>query len=172
MRGRRLTFTAVSAMVVLALTGLSAGCGHGSRSDSGSSSSSPDSDAQASGASTGGSSGGGAHRSQPTHSPTPTASPSGETAPPLKDGTAVLISCASPDDPYATVEIRNPNGRDAVFTVKIDFKDTHGFTMIDTGNQVLVPSKGTKTYRVAVASTGRVDDIARCEVNPRATADR
>lgn len=90
----------------------------------------------------------------------------------MKDGTAVLVSCATPDDPYATVEIRNPNGRDAVFTVKIDFKDKRGSTMIDTGNQVSVPAKDTTTYRVAMASTGRLEEIARCEVNPRAAADR
>jgi hypothetical protein len=170
--GRRPGFTAVSAMAVLALTGFSSGCGHGSRSDDiqsahgSSSSGSSSSTAYDSGATTSGSGG-----ETPTHRSTPTASPS-ETAPPLKDGTAVLISCASPDDPYATVEIRNPNGRDAVFTVKINFKDKHGSTMIDTGNQVSVPAKGTTTYRVAMASTGRLDEIARCEVNPRATADR
>ncbi|WP_261989203.1 hypothetical protein [Streptomyces sp. uw30] len=185
-------------MVVLALTGFSSGCGQGSRSDSsgsggGCSSSSQDHDSSSTSGSCGphgssssgssgrdahdsgttsGGSGAGTHRSQPTHSPTPTASPSSETARPLKDGTAVLISCASPDDPYATVEIRNPNGRDAVFTVKINFKDKHGFTMIDTGNQVSVPAKDTTTYRVAMASTGRLDEIDQCEVNPRATADR
>lgn len=159
-------------MVILALTGLSSGCGNGSRSDDsggpqGSSSSGTSSSAaHGSGASTGGSGG-----DTPTPRSTPTASPS-ETAPPLKDGTAVLVSCATPDDPYATVEIRNPNGRDAVFTVKIDFKDKRGSTMIDTGNQVSVPAKDTTTYRVAMASTGRLEEIARCEVNPRATADR
>ncbi|SEB77362.1 hypothetical protein SAMN05428938_0392 [Streptomyces sp. KS_5] len=167
-RGSRLRFTAVSAMVTLALTGLSSACGHGSRGDDSggpqrSSSSSATDDSRGS---TGGSGG-----DTPTPRSTSAASPS-KPAPPLKDGTAVLISCATPDDPYATVEIRNPNGRDAVFTVKIDFKDKRGFTMIDTGNQVPVPAKDTKTYRVAMASTGRLEEIARCEVNPRATADR
>ncbi|MFH0518588.1 hypothetical protein ACHBTE_15590 [Streptomyces sp. M41] len=56
--------------------------------------------------------------------------------------------------------------------MKIDVKDRHGLTMIDTGNQVSVPAKDKATYRVAMASTGRLDEIARCEVNPRATADR
>lgn len=168
MRGRKLRLTAVSAMVVLALTGFSSGCGHGSRSDA----SSSESDAQDSRTSAGGS-GGGTHRSQPTDSPTPTASPSSETAAPLKDGTAVLISCASLDDPYATVEVRNPNDRDAVFTMKMTFKDAHGATMITHTAQVPVPAKGTATDRAAVAGigTGHVDQIARCEVNPRATAD-
>ncbi|MFC5219813.1 hypothetical protein [Streptomyces coerulescens] len=180
-------------MVVLALTGFSSGRGDHSDGGGGCSSSSRDhdspsttgsgvspdsspsgtsgSDTHDSGTSTGGS-GDGTDRSRPTHRSTPTASPSSDTARPLKDGTAVLISCASADDPYATVEVRNPNGRDGLFTVRISFKDAHGFTMIDTGDQVSVPAKGTATYRVAVASTGRVDQIDRCEVNPRATADR
>ncbi|WP_327592653.1 hypothetical protein [Streptomyces chartreusis] len=154
----------MSAMVILALTGLSSACAHESRSDDSgdpqrSSSSRATDDSRPSTSGRGG------------DAPTAAASPS-ETAPPLKDGTAVLISCATPDDPYATVEIRNPNGRDAVFTVKINFKDNRGFTMIDTGNQVSVPAKDKKTYRVAMASTGRLEEIARCEVNPRATADR
>ncbi|MFD5846445.1 hypothetical protein [Streptomyces chartreusis] len=158
----------MSAMVVLALTGFSSGCGHGSRSDA----SSPRSNAQDPGTSAGGSSGD-THRSQPTHSPTPTASPSSETAKPLKDGTAVLISCASLDDPYATVEVRNPNERDAVFTMRMTFKDSNGATMITTTAQVPVPAKDTATDRLAVAGigTGHLDQIARCEVNPRATAD-
>ncbi|MFF6980315.1 hypothetical protein ACFZAV_22000 [Streptomyces sp. NPDC008343] len=160
-------------MVAVALTGFSSGCGHGSRSDDsggphGSSSGGLSSGAAYdSGVSTGGSGG-----DAPTDRSTLTASPSSQTAPPLKDGTAVLVSCASPDDPYATVEVRNPNGRDAVFTVKISFKDKQGFTMIDTGDQVSVPAKDTTTYRRAMASAGRLDEIARCEVNPRATADR
>ncbi|MFF5477056.1 hypothetical protein ACFY5C_06900 [Streptomyces sp. NPDC012935] len=168
-RGPGVRFTVVSAMAVLALTGFSSGCGAGSRGDAGSSSGSSGSDAHASGASTGGE---GTHRSQPTHSPTPTASPSNETARPLKDGTAVVMSCASTDDPYATVEIRNPNGRAGIFTVRINFKDEHGFTLLETGNQVPVPAKGTTTHRVAVAGAGRVDEIDRCEVDPRATADQ
>ncbi|WP_327596106.1 hypothetical protein [Streptomyces chartreusis] len=155
-------------MVVLALTGFSSGCGHGSRSDA----SSSESDAQDSRTPTGGS-GDDTQRAQPTGSPTPTASPSSETAQPLKDGTAVLVSCASSDDPYATVEVRNPNERDAVFTMKMTFKDAHGFTMITTTAQVPVPAKDTATDRVAIAGigTGHLDQIARCEVNPRATAD-
>ncbi|MFD9323479.1 hypothetical protein ACFWDQ_38545 [Streptomyces sp. NPDC060053] len=84
----------------------------------------------------------------------------------------MLIHCASPDDPYATVEVRNPNGREGLFTVNINFKDEHGFTIIDTGDQVLVSAKDKATVRVAVASSGRVDEIDHCEVNPRATADR
>ncbi|MFF8353554.1 hypothetical protein ACF063_08880 [Streptomyces chartreusis] len=158
----------MSAMVVLALTGFSSGCGHGSRSDA----SSSRGDAQDPRTSAGGSSGD-THRSQSTHSPTPTASPSSETVKPLKDGTAVLISCASLDDPYATVEVRNPNDRDAVFTMKMTFKDAHGSTMITRTAQVPVPAKGTATDRAAIAGigTGHVDQIASCEVNPRATAD-
>ncbi|MFE1921113.1 hypothetical protein ACFW91_00910 [Streptomyces asoensis] len=56
--------------------------------------------------------------------------------------------------------------------MKINVKDKNGATMIDTGNQVSVSAKDATTYRVAMASTGRLDEIARCEVDPRATADR
>lgn len=135
------------------------------------SSGSSDGDAYDSGTSTGGS-GRGTYRSRDTHRPTPTASPSGDTAGPMKDGTAALIHCASMDDPYATVEVRNPNGREGLFTVRVSFKDEHGFTLIDTGDQVSVPAKDKATLRVPVAGSGRVDEIDHCEVNPRASADR
>ncbi|GAA4803285.1 hypothetical protein GCM10023220_35620 [Streptomyces ziwulingensis] len=90
----------------------------------------------------------------------------------MKDGTAVLKHCASMDDPYATVEVRNPNGREGLFTVRISFKDRTGFTLIDTVDQVSAPAKDTATYRVPVASTGRVDEIDHCVVEPRAHFDR
>ncbi|MFF3334139.1 hypothetical protein ACFYWX_32100 [Streptomyces sp. NPDC002888] len=76
------------------------------------------------------------------------------------------------EDPYATVEIRNPNGRDGLFTVRVNFKDKHGYTMIDTSDQVSVPAKDKTTFRVPVASSGRVEMIDECEVDPRAAADR
>lgn len=193
-RGRTLRFTAVSAMVVLALTGFSSGHGHRSRShhsgggggcsssaqdhDSSSSSSGGsgggsydsstyDSDEHGSGTSTGG----GTYRARPTHRSTPTASSSG-TAQPPKDGTAVLKRCASSRDPFATVEVRNPNGREATFTVRVTFKDVGGYVVARTTDQVLVSAKDRATLRVPVAGTGRVIDIDHCEVDPRATADR
>jgi hypothetical protein len=184
MGGRRLRFTAVSAMVVLALTGFSSGRdrGHGSISDgSGCSSSSQDHDSSTSG-------GGGSHGNWPSgdshdpgtnarnrggsSQPASTASPSSHAARPLKDGIALLVQCASMEDPYATVEIRNPNGRDGLFTVKVAFKDKHGYTVIDTSDQVSVPAKDKTTFRVAVASSGRVDMIDHCHIDPTATADR
>ncbi|MFI8351406.1 hypothetical protein [Streptomyces sp. NPDC085596] len=129
------------------------------------------SDAYDLGASTGDSDGG-TYRSRPARRSTPTASSSGGTAQTLKDGTAVLIRCASTDDPYATVEVRNPNGREGLFTVRISFRDEHGLTVIDSSDQVSVSAKDEATVRVPVASTGRVDEIDHCEVDPRATADQ
>ncbi|MET7988748.1 MULTISPECIES: hypothetical protein [unclassified Streptomyces] len=205
-RGRRIKFTAVSAMVVLALTGFSSGRGHHSRSHhsgggGGCSSSSQDHDGSSTSGSDGsygsgssnndpyssstsgssssdtndsGTSGGdsGTYRSRPTHRSTPTTSSSGSAARPLNDGTAVLIRCASADDPYATVQVRNPNGRDGLFTVRVTFKDEQDVTVIDTSDQVSVSAKDKATLRVPVAGAGRVDEIDHCEVNPRATAVR
>ncbi|QLJ03638.1 hypothetical protein HZZ00_23385 [Streptomyces sp. NEAU-sy36] len=185
-RGRTLKVTAVSAMVVLALTGFSSGHGHRSHGGGGCSSSHQDHDgsstARGSGSSgsdpddsaTSTSTGGGSRRSRPTRTPapTPTASSSHAAARPLEDGTAVLVHCASTADPYATVEVRNPNGREGVFMVKMSFKDARGFAVADTGNEVSVPARGRATLRVSAVSTGRVEEIAHCEVDPRAVADR
>ncbi|MFJ9350993.1 hypothetical protein [Streptomyces sp. NPDC101237] len=76
------------------------------------------------------------------------------------------------EDPYATVEVRNPNAREAVFTAKVSFKAGNGFTLIDSTHQVTVPAKSRKTFRVAVAGAGgALDEVDHCEVDPTATAD-
>jgi len=173
-RGRRLKLTAVLALTVLTLTGFSTGRhhsssrhGHGS-GGGGCSSSSQDHDTSTS---SGGSTNGSTHRSRPTYRSTPTAT-SSATARPLKDGTAVLKRCASVDDPYTTVEVRNPNGREALFTAKVAYKDSTGSTLADTTSQVSVPANGRATLRMAAASTGALDRLDHCEVDPRATVDR
>ncbi|WP_405860698.1 hypothetical protein OG407_22810 [Streptomyces sp. NBC_01515] len=173
-RGRTLRFTAVLALTVLTLTGFSTGRHHShsrhgsSEGGGGCSSSSQDHDTSTS---SGGTTNGSTHRSRPTYRSTPTAT-SSATARPLKDGTAVLKRCASVADPYTTVEVRNPNGREALFTVKVAYKDRTGFTLADAGSQVSVPANGKATLRMAAASTGALDRLDHCEVDPRATADR
>ncbi|WP_189717711.1 hypothetical protein [Streptomyces phaeofaciens] len=82
----------------------------------------------------------------------------------------MLTHCADADDPYTTVVVRNPNEREGTFGVKINYKDAHGFTMSETYQQVLVAAKGKARIRSAAASSGPLDKIDRCEVNPRATA--
>ncbi|MER5473760.1 hypothetical protein ABZX90_43400 [Streptomyces sp. NPDC002935] len=168
----------MTAAVVLAAAMALSGCGAtkpgtaksapkpASTARSGSAAGAPSAD---SGPSTGES--GGTQRSRPTDRSTPTASPSVAAARPLKDGTAVLTHCADTDDPDAIVEVRNPNGRQGLFGVKISYKDAHGFTMSETYDQVLVSAKSKAKVRVAVVSAP-VDEIDRCEVNPRATAVR
>ncbi|MET7678743.1 hypothetical protein [Streptomyces seoulensis] len=171
----------VSGMVVLALTGFSSSRGHGSRSHhssgGGCSNSTQDHDSSShsgSGGSYGTStpdrdddsnSGAGTYRSRPT-----SRSSSTPTVRPLKDGTAVLKHCADTDDPYTTVEVRNPNTRDASFTVKVSFKDASGFTMATTTDQVSVPAKGTVTQRVSAARVGDVSRIKHCDVPRRVDA--
>ncbi|MEZ7154769.1 hypothetical protein ACBR38_07005 [Streptomyces sp. MAD19A] len=111
----------------------------------------------------------------PTPTPTPTATPTVSAAtspaPPPKDGTAVLVRCADMEDPYATVEIRNPNAHEAVLEVKVHFVDAYGSPLLDTSNQVVVAAKDELAYRVP-AKFQYTDRIARCEVEPVARAVR
>ncbi|MEQ8146642.1 hypothetical protein [Streptomyces sp. OP7] len=107
----------------------------------------------------------------PTPTPTPTVSVSVSAAPPPKDGTAVLVRCADTEDPYATVEIENPNARDAVLEVKVHFADAYGSPLLDTSDQVDVFAKDKATYRVP-ARIQYTDRIAHCEVEPVARAVR
>ncbi|MFD0319325.1 hypothetical protein [Streptomyces flavalbus] len=82
----------------------------------------------------------------------------------------MLVRCANMQDPYATVEIRNPNGRDAVLNLKVSFADNHGYTLLDTRHQVPVPAKDRTTYRVPITSSPHADKIVQCKVDPIATA--
>ncbi|MDT0397227.1 hypothetical protein [Streptomyces edwardsiae] len=155
MRGRGLGLTVVSVVVVLALTG----CGDSGQDHGGSK---PGGSARPSSSPSSSPSGGGSQ-------PTPTVSPSRSKAPPLKDGTAVLVRCASTEDPYATVEIRNPNGRDAVLNLSVSFADANGFVLMTAGGQISVPAKDTWTYRVP-AKSPHLDKIVQCDVDPVAKA--
>ncbi|MFD8419777.1 hypothetical protein [Streptomyces sp. NPDC059466] len=175
-RGRILRFTAVSTMVVLALTGFSTGR-HGSHSrhrggggGGGCSSSRQDHDSSSSTSGGGGSygSGSGSYRSRPTHRSTPGTSSSGGTARPLADGTATLVRCASEKAPYATVEVRNPNGREGAFVVSVAFKDHADVTVVGGTGRVRVAAKGRATVRVPVGSAGLAGSVDHCRVEPRA----
>lgn len=185
-------------LVVLALTGFSSGRGRGGShghsgggGGGGCSSSGQDHDSSRSSTSSGGSYGSGGSTSssggsygsddddhassgssytrRPNHGSTPTSSSGSGRA--LKDGTAKLVSCATPAAPYATVEVRNPNGRKARFSVSVTFEDVQGITVVDRYGDVTVPANGTATVEVRVGGSGLVDSVDHCEVDRRALVD-
>ncbi|MFJ9629092.1 hypothetical protein ACIRU8_15470 [Streptomyces sp. NPDC101175] len=158
-RGRRLRFTAVLALTVLTLTGFSTGRHHsGSRHRSGGgggggcSSSSQDHDTSTHRRS--------AYRSSP-HSTASSASAG------LRDGTARLVSCATAQRRYASVEVANPNSGRAVFSVRVTFLDARGDELDQGRASVRVPAGGRATVRVPVrATTAPVD---HCEADSEAS---
>ncbi|MGW5196599.1 hypothetical protein [Streptomyces spiralis] len=188
-RGRRLRFTAVLAIVVLALTGFSRGHGHShghshhsggggggcssSHQDHDSSSStsgggsyddsSGDSDDDSYGSS---STSGGSYNRRTRHpTPTPSGASSGTT---LTAGTAKLISCATGKRPYATVEITNPNNRKATFQAWVTFYDADGaFLVSDTSPEVSVPAEGKATTRVPLDKSF-LPAVDHCEADEEA----
>ncbi|CAM5462243.1 hypothetical protein [Streptomyces purpurascens] len=200
-RGRRLKFTAVLVLVVLALTGFSTGRGrggshgHGGGSGGGGcSSSSQDHDSSrsstsgggygggsydsdddsygSSGSGSGGSGGGSSYTRRPNYGSTPTSSAGSGSRKALRDGTAKLVSCATPARPYATVEVSNPNGREADFSVSVTFEDAQGVTVIDRYGDVTVPANGKATVDVQVGGgTGLADSVDHCEVDRQALVD-
>ncbi|KAF3465980.1 hypothetical protein [Streptomyces sp. Tu 3180] len=176
-RGNTLRLTAVSALVVLTLTGFSTGRGHGggsgdggggggcssssqnhdSSSGSGSGSHGDDDhdydydydDAAAGGSGSGSGSGGGNQSS-------------------LEDATVELISCADEKAPYATVEVTNPNAVGGTFTVTVDFLDTEGGQVTSGHEQIAVPANGTATVQVPVDHSEYVARITDCALDPLA----
>jgi hypothetical protein len=196
-RGRGLRFTAVSVLVVLALTGFSTGRGRGGGSHSGShgggggcSSAGQDHDSSRSSSTSGGgsyssggsggsygsddddygTSGGGSYDRRPNHGSRPTSSSGSGSGKALQDGTAKLVTCATPASPHATVEVSNPNSRKATFSVSVTFKDAQDITVVARYGDVRVPAKGTATVDVQVGS-GLVDSVDHCEVDRQALVD-
>jgi len=181
-RGRSLKFTAVIALVVLALTGFSTGRHHSSRHGSGGgggcsssrqdhdSSYDDDDDSYGSGGSTG-SSGGSSYTRRPTYrsTPTPTPSRTGSSDGEPADGTAKLVSCATVKKPYATVEVTNPNGRASMFWVLVYFKDKGEVEVARDFGDIKVPAKSRKTVKVLI-DPSLVAEVAHCRADPVATA--
>ncbi|MFJ9733056.1 hypothetical protein ACIRU2_24310 [Streptomyces sp. NPDC101169] len=178
--GHTIRLAAVSALVVLALTGFTGRHGH-SRGHSGGgggcSSSSQDHDTSSgvgkSGSghyrdydddygTTGGSTSGSGSGTRATPSPTPS----------LKAAKARLVSCATEKAQYATVEVTNPNAVEGYFTVRVEFDDRKGTALADNTATVTVPARGTARAQVELLdSLGHRDDglileVHRCKANP------
>ncbi|WP_081241312.1 hypothetical protein [Streptomyces viridosporus] len=185
-RGNTLKLTAVSALVVLGLTGFSTGRGHGGSGDGGGgggcSSSSQNHDSSSG-------SSGGSHRYDDDDDDdaydygngsdydegsngSGGSSGSGNGSSSLQDATVELLSCASKKAPYATVEVTNPNAVAGVFTVTVVFENASGAKVVSRSQRVEVAGDDTATARVDVDDTGRAPRITDCALEPLAPAAR
>lgn len=139
------------ATVVLALTGFSSGHKssgrHRSHSD--------------------GDSGGGCSSSSQNHDSYTPRTTSTRRASALQDGSAVLVSCATKATPYATVEVSNPNSRQATFEVEFSFTDASGGTLSSGDKQISVSARGTSRIQVP-ASRAVLAKLDHCLVEPEA----
>lgn len=151
-RGRVLKFTAVMAIVVLALTGFSSGHKSSGRHKS----SHRDSD-----------SGGGCSSSRQNHDSYTPRTSSTRSSSTLRDGTALVVSCATKATPYATVEVTNPNSRQATFEVEFAFADAAGKALSSQTKRVTVPARGTSNVQVK-ASPSLLAELDHCQVEPEA----
>ncbi|MGV9531072.1 hypothetical protein ACWDRM_28165 [Streptomyces cellulosae] len=171
-RGKTLKLTAVSALVVLTLTGFSTGRGHGGSSghhdgDSGGgcSSSSQNHD----------SSSGGSHRDYDDDDYDDDYGSSGgsggsEASMSPDAATVTLVECASEQTPYATVEVTNDDTVDGRFSVTVVFKDAAGEELTRGTEEVLVPAGETTTAEVPVDDETSLPQIDECELDSYAPA--
>ncbi|WP_028960679.1 hypothetical protein [Streptomyces sp. UNC401CLCol] len=174
-RGKTLKLTAVSALVVLTLTGFSTGRGHGGSSghhdgDSGGgcSSSSQNHD----------SSSGGSHRDYDDDDYDDydddygsSGGPGGSEASMSPDAaTVTLVECASEQTPYATVEVTNDDTVDGTFSVTVVFNDAAGEELTRGTEEVLVPAGETTTAEVPVDDETSLPQIDECELDSYAPA--
>lgn len=140
------------ATVVLALTGFSSGHKSSGRHKS----SHRDSD-----------SGGGCSSSSQKHDSYTPRSTSTRRSSALQDGTALVVSCATKAIPYATVEVTNPNSRQATFEVEFAFVDAAGKSLSSQTKQISVPARGTSNVQVK-AGQSLLAELDHCQVEPEA----
>ncbi|MGA5444117.1 hypothetical protein ACPCKW_32075 [Streptomyces griseoincarnatus] len=169
-RGKTLKLTAVSALVVLALTGFSTGRGHGGSSGDGGgggcSSSSQNHDSSSGGSHRDyddddydddyGSGSGGSGGSEASMSP--------------DAATVTLVDCASEETPYATVEVTNTDTVDGTFSVTVVFRDAAGEELARGTEEVSVPAGGTTATRVPVDDEASVPLVDECKLDSYAPA--
>ncbi|MGM9345221.1 hypothetical protein [Streptomyces salinarius] len=156
-RGRALRYTAISALVVLSLTGFSTGRhghGHGGDGGGGCSSSSQDHDSSSSTSGGGdaykddddtyGSGGSGYHDYDDDTYGDGTGG--GDTH--AMSATLELIACATETEPYATVEVTNPNDSEYTFPVTVRFIDVYGTELTAGHEEATVPAGGVTEVRI------------------------
>ncbi|MFE1076117.1 hypothetical protein ACFW5W_33535 [Streptomyces sp. NPDC058783] len=156
-RGRALRYTAISALVVLSLTGFSTGRhghGHGGDGGGGCSSSSQDHDSSSSTSGGGdaykddddtyGSGGSGHHDYDDDTYGDGTGG--GDTH--AMSATLELIACATETEPYATVEVTNPNDSEYTFPVTVRFIDVYGTELTAGHEEATVPAGGVTEVRI------------------------
>ncbi|WP_416530786.1 hypothetical protein [Streptomyces coelicoflavus] len=154
-RGRALRYTAISALVVLSLTGFSTGRhGHGGDGGGGCSSSSQDHDSSSSTSGGGdaykddddtyGSGGSGYHDYDDDTYGDGTGG--GDTH--AMSATLELIACATEAEPYATVEVTNPNDSEYTFPVTVRFIDVYGTELTAGHEEATVPAGGVTEVRI------------------------
>ncbi|MFI9767045.1 hypothetical protein ACIHJG_09310 [Streptomyces sp. NPDC052415] len=157
LRGRKLKFAAVTTMVVLALSGFSSGRGTGGSggdgdSGGGCSSSGQDHDSSSSrqdddydGSGSGGSGSGSAELAQ--------------------DSTVELVSCATEADPYAVVEVTNPNGVSDRVTVVVHFLDDRSAVVDLRTVEQVVPANETVSVQVDLPDAAVAARVDHCEAD-------
>ncbi|WP_225656016.1 hypothetical protein [Streptomyces pseudogriseolus] len=173
-RGKTLKLTAVSALVVLALTGFSTGRGHGGGSGShdgggggGCSSSSQNHD----------SSSGGSHRDyyddddygDDDYGSSGSSGGSEATASP-DDATVTLVDCASEETPYATVEVANNSTTSGLFSVTVVFRDAAGEELVSRTEDIFVTEGQSTSARIEVDDPASVPLIDECDLDDYAPA--
>ncbi|MGC0383312.1 hypothetical protein [Streptomyces sp. SAI-129] len=165
-RGRALRFTAISALVVLSLTGFSTGRhGHGGDGGGGCSGSGQDHDSSSST-----SGGGDAYKDDDTYGDDTYGDDtygddsgsggSGEAEPAVLN----LITCVREGQPWSTVEVANPNATAYTLAVTVLFKDADGTTLTEGTEEITVPADGVSAVRVPFDGSGIPD---HCEVTER-----
>ncbi|WP_437045348.1 hypothetical protein [Streptomyces sp. enrichment culture] len=172
-RGRAFRFTVVSALAVLALTGFSSGRGngggHGGDGGGGGGCSSSGQDHDGSSSSSGG--GGGSYRDHDDDddygSDGTGGTGGGSSRSHLRDAEAEPVSCATTAEPYAVVEVTNPNARGGTFRVRVDFTDDETHRVLDPAYRDVTLS-AAETRTVEVPFDGSTAALDHCEVVPEA----
>jgi hypothetical protein len=93
---------------------------------------------------------------------------SGSGAEQLESASVRLVKCATVKEPYATVEVTNPNPSDAAFWVDVSFKDRNGVTVKDETWKIDVPADDKVTVDIEMGRKSMVAALDHCVAEPEA----
>ncbi|MGW7302541.1 MULTISPECIES: hypothetical protein [unclassified Streptomyces] len=146
----------MTALVVLSLTGFSSGRGHGGGdgdSGGGCSSSSQNHDSSSS------------RHDDDDDNDTSGSGPGADTgsAGTAQDVKIDLVSCASTEQPYAVVDLTNPNGNPVTVTVVVHFKDAQSSVVDMQTVEEIVPAGETAQVQVDLTDASNAAQVDLCE---------
>ncbi|MGW2821981.1 hypothetical protein ACWC24_13355 [Streptomyces sp. NPDC001443] len=79
-----------------------------------------------------------------------------------------VVSCAGPGNPFATVQVDNPNDHEVTFMAYVTFLSQQGIPLAENFAPVTAPAYGSGTTQISVGSEALAEQVFQCQATPQA----